>query len=52
MRDASAVEELECGGEVADDLGGLGLGEPQPPLDLSEEGRIIFKNLSMKFWRF
>ena len=36
MCDAAAVQELEGGGEVADDLGRLGLGELDPPLDLSK----------------
>ena len=39
--DAAAVEELEGGCEVADDLGGLGLGEAHPPLDLPEEGAPV-----------
>ena len=41
MGDAAAVQELERRGEVADDLGGLGLGEPEAPLDLSEEGSPV-----------
>ena len=41
MGDAAAVEELEGGCEVADDLGGLGLGEAHPPLDLPEEGTPV-----------
>ena len=41
MGDAAAVEELECGCEVADDLGCLGLGEAHPPLDLPEEGTPV-----------